>query len=99
MTRWEEGGREGLGTRVGHRDQGRLRGGRDTRSSEKEARGRTGEPGEDKKEQEPKFSPKVEQGRGQGEKARVGKIGAGGGWGAARSRNEDGAGGNLAGDG
>ena len=31
---------------------------------------------------EPKFSPKVERGRGQGEKARAGKIGAGGGWGA-----------------
>ena len=48
---------------------------------------------------EPKFSPKVEWGRRQGEKARAGKIGAGGGWGAAPSRNEDGAGENPAGEG
>lgn len=50
-----------------------------------------------KRNREPKFSPKVERGRGQGEKARAGKIRAGGGWGAAPSRKEDGAGENPSG--
>lgn len=52
-----------------------------------------------RRNREPKFSPKVERGRRQGEKARAGKIGAGGGWGAAPSRKEDRAGENPAGKG